>query len=134
MLLLELIIQKRPDPTNQAWSSSGLSAEDAGFEPARAVNPTRVPGERHRPLGESSVAMVTERAAAAAGCTSLASGPELHSGLTPRGVYPVNSPRAGRQQGSMGSVGCPGSPTSGACMTPEPHGVRSAKGPLVPFD
>ena len=31
-----------------------LVAEDAGFEPARAVNPTRVPGERHRPLGESS--------------------------------------------------------------------------------
>ncbi len=32
----------------------GVAAEDAGFEPARAVNPTRVPGERHRPLGESS--------------------------------------------------------------------------------
>ncbi len=29
-------------------------AEDAGFEPARAVNPTRFPSERHRPLGESS--------------------------------------------------------------------------------
>src|SRR5918994_4089878 len=29
---------------------------------------------------------------------------------TPRGVYPVNSPRAGRQQGSMGSGGCAGSP------------------------
>src|SRR5246127_654920 len=36
-------------------------AEDAGFEPARAVNPTRVPGERHRPLGESSVAMVAAK-------------------------------------------------------------------------
>ena len=31
-----------------------LYAEDAGFEPARAVNPTRFPSERHRPLGESS--------------------------------------------------------------------------------
>src|SRR5215218_2338040 len=36
----------------------------------------------------------------------------LHSPWTPRGVYPVNSPRAGRQQGSMGSVGCAGSPFS----------------------
>src|SRR5271169_3868325 len=55
MLLLELVIRKRPDPTHRAWSHPGLSAEDAGFEPARAINPTRVPGERHRPLGESSV-------------------------------------------------------------------------------
>src|SRR5690348_10535665 len=39
--------------------SADRTAEDAGFEPARAVNPTRVPGERHRPLGESSVVMVT---------------------------------------------------------------------------
>lgn len=29
---------------------------------------------------------------------------------TPRGVHPVNSPRAGRQQGSAGSGGCAGSP------------------------
>src|SRR3954447_20653400 len=35
----------------------------------------------------------------------------LHSLWTPRGVYPVNSPRAGRQQGSMGSGGCAGSPS-----------------------
>src|SRR3954453_16919543 len=28
------------------------SAEDRGFEPLRAVNPTRFPSERHRPLGE----------------------------------------------------------------------------------
>src|SRR5213592_3944191 len=35
----------------------------------------------------------------------------LHSLRTPRGVYPVNSPRAGRQQGSMGSGGCAGSPS-----------------------
>src|SRR5690349_23902318 len=32
----------------------------------------------------------------------------LDSLWTPRGVHPVNSPRAGRQQGSMGSVGCAG--------------------------
>ncbi len=36
-------------------SSSSTLAEDRGFEPLRAINPTRVPGERHRPLGESSV-------------------------------------------------------------------------------
>src|SRR6478752_541396 len=36
------------------WSPLGPSAEDRGFEPLRAINPTRVPGERHRPLGESS--------------------------------------------------------------------------------
>src|SRR4051812_26066217 len=35
----------------------------------------------------------------------------LHSPWTPRGVYPVNSPTAGRQQGSMGSGGCAGAPT-----------------------
>src|ERR1700712_1734047 len=29
-------------------------AEDRGFEPLRAVNPTRIPSVRHRPLGESS--------------------------------------------------------------------------------
>ena len=29
-------------------------AEDGGFEPPRAVNPTRFPSVRHRPLGESS--------------------------------------------------------------------------------
>jgi hypothetical protein len=34
-------------------------AEDAGFEPARAVNPTRFPSVRHRPLGESSARKVT---------------------------------------------------------------------------
>ena len=37
-------------------------AEDAGFEPARAVNPTRFPSERHRPLGESSAEEATRRA------------------------------------------------------------------------
>src|SRR4029450_12955538 len=33
-------------------------AEDAGFEPARAINPTRFPSVRHRPLGESSAPKV----------------------------------------------------------------------------
>ena len=32
-----------------------FAAEDRGFEPLRAVNPTRIPSVRHRPLGESSV-------------------------------------------------------------------------------
>src|ERR1700754_1680672 len=78
----------------------GPSAEDAGFEPARAVNPTRVPGERHRPLGESSVGHGNR--AALAGCRRSIPGRVLDSRWTPCGVYPVNSPRAGRQQGSMG--------------------------------
>ena len=47
----------------------------------------------------------------------------LHSRWTPRGVYPVNSPRAGRQQGSMGSGGCAGSPFSDFDV----HGSRRRK-------
>src|ERR1700744_3618098 len=99
MLLLELVIRKRPDPINRAWSSSGLSAEDAGFEPARAINPTRVPGERHRPLGESSVGNGSGVQVRLCGPSQAAR--VLDSRWTPRGVYLVNSPRAGRQQGSM---------------------------------
>src|SRR6201988_4959737 len=76
----------------------------------------------------------------------------LHSPWTPHGVYPVNSPRAGRQQGSMGSVGCAGSPRLdewrpaapgsaalaiatrfGAVHDPEPQ-RSTAKGPMVSFD
>ena len=34
-------------------------AEDRGFEPLRAINPTRFPSERHRPLGESSAGEAT---------------------------------------------------------------------------
>src|SRR5947209_6199867 len=71
----------RPDskPSRSRCPQNGPVAEDAGFEPARAVNPTRVPGERHRPLGESSVAMVTECAAAAA-ASRFASGTRLAAG------------------------------------------------------
>src|ERR1700760_662071 len=32
-----------------AGRASDRVAEDRGFEPLRAINPTRVPGERHRP-------------------------------------------------------------------------------------
>src|SRR3954467_10711821 len=39
---------------NRCRSGPLVLAEDGGFEPPRAVNPTRVPGVRHRPLGESS--------------------------------------------------------------------------------
>ena len=91
----------------------GPSAEDRGFEPLRAVNPTRVPGERHRPLGESSVGngsrpvVRPESPSTSAGTSRVLA---LDS-WTPRGVHPVNSPRAGRQQGSMGSGGCAGSPS-----------------------
>src|SRR6185369_2735549 len=123
-----------------SWTHPGPSAEDAGFEPARAVNPTRVPGERHRPLGESSAGYGSRPARCALRVARGTSpgrppspsgwvGPQLargvppplhkpagglvlHSLRTPRGVYPVNSPRAGRQQGSMGSGGCAGSPRS----------------------
>ena len=58
-------------------------AEDAGFEPARAINPTRVPGERHRPLGESSVAMVTEWAVPSKRPPPTASGQVLDSPQDP---------------------------------------------------
>src|SRR3954451_14789440 len=101
----------RPKPTEptSCLPAPRVLAEDAGFEPARAVNPTRVPGERHRPLGESSVAMVAANPARSAplpakppptGPTPTGPTQVLHSRWTPRGVYPVNSPRAGRQQGS----------------------------------
>src|SRR5580700_6612650 len=110
MPLLELV--SGSDQTlvdvNQAWSQPGLGAEDAGFEPARAINPTRVPGERHRPLGESSVGHGSRAQVRVFGQSNLSR--VLDSRWTPRGVHPVNSPRAGRQQGSMGSGGCAGSP------------------------
>jgi hypothetical protein len=38
----------------QRCPESSHTAEDGGFEPPRAVNPTRFPSVRHRPLGESS--------------------------------------------------------------------------------
>ena len=44
-----------------------------------------------------------------------------------RGVYPVNSPGAGRQQGSMGSGGCAGSPSKGAWCRSSPWAVTSYK-------
>lgn len=48
--------QAKPPVTLSRAGGSNVHrlAEDRGFEPLRAVNPTRVPGERHRPLGESS--------------------------------------------------------------------------------
>ena len=45
-----------------SWSSDDEQknrAEDRGFEPLRAINPTRFPSERHRPLGESSAGEAT---------------------------------------------------------------------------
>ncbi len=47
-----------------SWSSDDEQknrAEDRGFEPLRAINPTRFPSERHRPLGESSAGEITRR-------------------------------------------------------------------------
>src|SRR6185312_9335487 len=66
-------------------------AEDAGFEPARAVNPTRVPGERHRPLGESSAVMVADRA-------DHAPKPSFGSGIT-LAVDPARRPSCELPQG-----------------------------------
>jgi hypothetical protein len=42
-------------------SGACVLAEDRGFEPLRAFNPTRFPSERHRPLGESSAQEITGR-------------------------------------------------------------------------
>src|SRR5690349_6017786 len=87
--LLVLVISRQPKggrPESMSIRTcplGGPMAEDAGFEPARAVNPTRVPGERHRPLGESSVAMVTEGPMAPASCSSSTPGQVLDSSLDP---------------------------------------------------
>ena len=106
-----------------------LTAEDRGFEPLRAVNPTRFPSERHRPLGESSA----EEATGAAPSGEIRRSPRCvpHAALgrclghmtharlrrrtavdwsaesrsprlranPPCGGIMPNSPRAGRQQG-----------------------------------
>src|SRR3954451_4080940 len=103
-------------------------AEDAGFEPCpergarcpasalgggcgirtrEGVNPTRFPSERHRPLGESSAGEGTGPPGRPAelggtrGATYTADNPPC-GGISP------NSPRAGRQQGSVSSAGCAG--------------------------
>src|ERR1700744_1399567 len=86
-------------------------AEDAGFEPARAVNPTRVPGERHRPLGESSVAMVTEGVSAPDGC--------LASGITLT-MDPARRLSCERPQGRKAAR------VNGLCRV---RGVPSGRGP-----
>ena len=54
ILLLDVVARGATSSSTAHWSHPGPSAEDRGFEPLRAINPTRVPGERHRPLGESS--------------------------------------------------------------------------------
>ena len=80
-------------------------AEDAGFEPARAVNPTRFPSERHRPLGESSAPEDTRNARRggirqSADRDRSAKRPSRTLGAgSPCGGTSPNSPRAGRQQG-----------------------------------
>ena len=47
------------EPALLLVSPSNHTAEDRGFEPLRAINPTRFPSERHRPLGESSAGEAT---------------------------------------------------------------------------
>ena len=49
----------RPARRQAAPRDRRRMAEDRGFEPLRAVNPTRFPSERHRPLGESSAEEAT---------------------------------------------------------------------------
>ncbi len=57
----QLRLELRLDPDRSSYREQHASvsalvtgAEDGGFEPPRAVNPTRFPSVRHRPLGESS--------------------------------------------------------------------------------
>ena len=57
-VVLDLTQQRAPTEVSARLSRV---AEDRGFEPLRAVNPTRFPSERHRPLGESSAEEVTGR-------------------------------------------------------------------------
>ena len=65
----------------------GEVAEDRGFEPLRAVNPTRFPSERHRPLGESSAQERTcrreHRRIGSSPRWSGAAAAHLHSGQPP---------------------------------------------------
>ena len=65
------------------------------------VNPTRFPSVRPRPLGESSVRQDTDPAQPGfAGAPSIRRHGPGTLGTSPScGVYPVNLPRAGRQQG-----------------------------------
>ncbi len=53
--------ERRRPPSWSSDEDKTNRAEDRGFEPLRAINPTRFPSERHRPLGESSAGEITRR-------------------------------------------------------------------------
>ena len=93
-----------PGPPCKGWPGvfAVHSGGGCGIRTREGVNPTRFPSVRHRPLGESS-AFEHSRV------DGVPPRPHYTRPRTPRGVHPVNSPRAGRQQGSTGSGGCAGS-------------------------
>ncbi len=80
-------------------SNSDTLAEDRGFEPLRAINPTRVPGERHRPLGESSVGHGSGLDWVLMSTTGL-TGPDARRELATRAAPPISAatrmPSSGR--------------------------------------
>ena len=116
-------------------------AEDGGFEPARAVNPTRFPSERHRPLGESSAEEATqprpaheiapapatsyepERAIRRAAATSLSDVPRSPrlAGNPPCGGISPNPPGP---EGSKGRRALPGAWGASSCPGPRLDGAR----------
>ena len=84
-------------------------AEDRGFEPLRAVNPTRFPSERHRPLGESSAGEATGRPALRDEIPPdlgrlVRGGSHLDSWATPRAA--ASRPTPPGPEGSKGSELC----------------------------
>src|SRR5215831_20614293 len=72
--------------------------------------PTRFPSVRPRPLGESSAGKLTGPAETPGSGADLSAHVDRLAADPPHGVILANSPRAGRQQGYAGSVGCAGGP------------------------
>lgn len=95
-LVLSLLEQAFYSPQ---CSSNNTLAEDRGFEPLRAINPTRVPGERHRPLGESSVGHGSGLDWVLMSTTGL-TGPDARRELATRAAPPISAatrmPSSGR--------------------------------------
>ena len=110
-----------PGTTNagpREWGPASVREAGGGYgiRTREGVTPTRFPIVRLRPLGQSSARRVRGRR-----IRPIRAAPSVRRGApadgytgprTPRGVHPVNSPRAGRQQGSAGSGGCAGSPSA----------------------
>src|SRR3954469_15896013 len=113
-----------------------MVAEDRGFEPLRAVNPTRFPSERHRPLGESSA----EEATGAAPSGEIRRTPVDWSAAnrSPRlGPTPHVAPSCRTPPGPEGSKGrraLPGTWGAFACMkeSPADRGFLNMSGGATP--